>query len=497
MDRIEGRELVPSIAVNREKGIPVKNQLPLVSSLLVLGVCGLFLGLDPAVASDQEIVVTEEDFKEDPVYSPYVDRAYPDQVFFGDTHFHTEVSFDAGLVGTTLDIHDAFRFARGETVTSNTGQPVQLIRPLDFLAITEHAEFNGLATGLRESNPLLLGDPWGKMIYDKFNSGEEGRMAAFQDIIKWGTIKLENPLSTEELSRSIWIESLEIADQYYQPGRFTSLMGFEWTSSPRGNNLHRVVLFEDGSEKTSQTLPYSLFDSGDPQDLWAYMATYEEKTGGRVFAIPHNGNLSNGLMFADKTLSGKPMDRAYAEARAKWEPLHEMTQIKGDEETHPLLSPDDEFADFELWDLSNISGSAAKEDSMLQYEHARSTLKLGLKLGQELGANPYKFGLVGASDAHTGIATTREENYFGKYAHTEPSPNRHDRDVIPAEDPCLEDPDLAGIRLGSHGCVGAGEHPRRALQRHEAQGGLRHDRNAPSSACLRRLDFRSRGHYDR
>jgi hypothetical protein len=358
-------------------------------------------------------------------------------VFFGDTHFHTEVSFDAGLVGTTLDIHDAFRFARGEKVISNTGQPVQLIRPLDFLAITEHAEFNGLATGLRESNPLLLADPWGREIYDLFNSGEEGRMKAFANIIEWGSIKLQNPFSGDELSRSIWVDSVKIAEQYYEPGRFTSLMGFEWTSSPGGNNLHRVVLFEDGADKTSQTMPFSLFDGGEPQDLWAYMAVYEEKTGGRVFAVPHNGNLSNGRMFTDKTDSGEPMDQAYAEARARWEPLHEMTQIKGDEETHPLLSPDDEFADFERWDVSNISGSAAKEDWMLQYEHARSALKLGLELEQKLGVNPYKFGMIGAIDAHTALPTSREENYFGKYAHTEPSPDRHNRDVIPAEDPAL------------------------------------------------------------
>ena len=322
-------------------------------------------------------------------------------------------------------------------VISNTGQPVQLIRPLDFLAITEHAEFNGLATGLRESNPLLLADPWGKWIYEKFNAGEEGRMEAFQNIIEWGTVKLENPFSDDELSRSIWVDSVKIAEEYYEPGRFTSLMGFEWSSSPGGDNLHRVVLFEDGADKTSQTMPYSLFDGDDPQDLWAYMAVYEEKTGGRVFAVPHNGNLSNGRMFTDKTSSGEPMDQAYAEARARWEPLHEMTQIKGDEETHPFLSPDDEFADFERWDVSNLSGTAPKEDWMLQYEHARSALKLGLELEQKLGVNPYKFGMIGAIDAHTALPTSREENYFGKYAHTEPSPDRHNRDVIPAEDPNL------------------------------------------------------------
>ena len=416
--------------------MPLYRPKALLVSMSALAAACLSFAVNPTSASPYP-TVSQEDLSEERKYSPYAGRNYPDQVFFGDTHFHTEVSFDAGLVGTTLDIHDAFRLARGEKVTSNTGQPVQLIRPLDFLAVTEHAEFNGLATGLRESNPLLVADPWGKQIHDLFNSGEEGRMKAFQDIIKWGTVKLENPFSDNDLSRSIWNESVKIADEYNQPGRFTSLMGFEWSSTPGGDNLHRVVIFEGGADKTSQTVPYSLFDSGDPQDLWAYMDAYEDKTGGRVFAIPHNGNLSNGLMFTDRTVSGEPMDRAYAQKRARWEPLHEMTQIKGDEETHPLLSPEDEFADFESWDVSNLSGSAAKEEWMLQYEYARPALKLGLKLGKELGANPYKFGLIGAIDAHTALATSREENYFGKYAHTEPSPDRHNREVIPADDPAL------------------------------------------------------------
>jgi hypothetical protein len=391
---------------------------------------------EPVTASPYP-TVTKEDLGGERVYSPFVGRSYPDQVFFGDTHFHTEVSFDAGLVGTTLDIHDAFRLARGEKITSNTGQPVQLIRPLDFLAVTEHAEFNGLATGLRESNPLLLSDPWGKQIYELFSSGQEGRMKAFQNIIEWGTVKLENPFSDDELSRTIWQKSLETADHYYEPGRFTTLMGFEWTSTPGGDNLHRIVLFGDGADKTSQTLPFSLFDSGDPEDLWAYMAEYEERTGGNVFAIPHNGNLSNGKMFTDRTASGARINRSYVEKRAHWEPLHEMTQVKGDEETHPLLSPDDEFADFENWDVSNLSGTAPKEEWMLQHEYTRPALKLGLELGENLGVNPYKFGLIGSTDVHTGISTSREENFFGKYAHTEPSPNRHNRDVIPADDPAL------------------------------------------------------------
>jgi hypothetical protein len=404
----------------------------LVSTAIVSA--GIF-GATSTVA--QEVVVTEEDFADQRVYSPYAGRAYADQVFFGDTHFHTELSFDAGLIGTTLDVHDGYRMARGETVISNTGQPVQLIRPLDFLVITDHSELIGLASAIRESNPLLLADPWGKWIHERFNAGPEGRMEGFQDIIKRATVLGENPFSSEDLTRSIWEEFVVIADQYNEPGRFTAMAGFEWTSTPMGDNLHRVVVFRDGADKTGQVLPYSMFDSDDPEGLWAYLAAYENSTGGQALAIPHNGNTSNGLMFNDKNFSGKRFDRAYAETRIRWEPIIEVTQIKGDGETHPLLSTDDEFADYENWDVTNLAGSAPKEEWMLQYEYGRSALKLGLMLGEKLGVNPYKFGLSGASDSHTALATTREENYFGKYQATEPSPDRHNGDVIPADDPSL------------------------------------------------------------
>ena len=395
------------------------------------------LSVHPTLAQEPESYhVTEDDFVEEKVYSPYAGRNYPDQVFFGDTHFHTNLSFDAGLVGTTLGVDEGFRFARGEKVISNTGQPVQLIRPLDFLVITDHAELIGLAPMIHESNPALLADPWGKWVHERFNAGPEGRMEAFQNIIKAG-VKGINPFSSDELTQSIWVDFVEKADTYNEPGRFTAMTGFEWSSTPAGDNLHRVVVFRDGADKTNQTIPFSLFDSQDPEDLWKYLANYEDKVGGQAIAIPHNGNLSNGLMFAEKTFSGKKLSRAYAETRVRWEPIIEASQIKGDGETHPLLSPEDEFADYENWDVSNIGGTAPKKNSMLQYEYARSALKLGLKLGEKLGANPYKFGLSAASDTHTALATTREENYFGKYQKTEPSPDRHGQMVIPADDPAL------------------------------------------------------------
>lgn len=334
-------------------------------------------------------------------------------------------------------MHDAFRVARGERILSNTGQPVQLIRPLDFLAITEHAEMLGLATAIRTADPRLLADEWGRQTYEKFHSGQEGRMAAFADIIDIGTVQGRDPLEGTDLDGDIWRDIIETVDQYNDPGTFTALAGFEWTFTPQGDNLHRVVIFSDGADKTSQTRPFSFFEGSDPELLWDYLANYEADTGGNVIAVPHNANMSNGLMFNKNKFDGSPMDADYATKRIRWEPMHEMTQIKGDEETHPILSPDDEFADFESWDVGNLSGRSPKTPEMLRYEYARSALKVGLEIERDIGVNPYKFGLYGTTDTHTAIPTTREDNYFGKYQHTEPSPNRHDRDVIPAEDPSL------------------------------------------------------------
>ena len=252
----------------------------------------------PAFASAQDRVLTEEDFEEEKVYSPYAGRNYPDRVLFGDTHFHTDLSFDAGLVGTTLGVDEGYRSARGEKVISNSGQPVQLIRPLDFLVITDHAEMIGLAPMIRESKSVLLSDPWGSWVHERFNSGPEGRMEAFQNIIESG-VTGKNPFSSNEAAKSIWGDFVEKAEIYNEPGRFSAMTGSEWSSTPNGDNLHRVVVFRDDASKTSQTLPFSLFDSQDPQDLWKSLSNYEDSVGGQALAIPHNGNVSNGLMFAE------------------------------------------------------------------------------------------------------------------------------------------------------------------------------------------------------
>ena len=404
---------------------------------LMLVAFAVVLTAGPGVLfAQKEIEVTPEDLVPEKDYSPYVGRAYPDQVLFGDTHFHTKNSPDAGLIGTTLDVDDGYRFARGETVISNSGQRVQLVRPYDFLVITDHAEYIGLAPMIADADPVLLADPYGKWLFEKFREGPEGAMEAFGSILNDGTTG-NNRFGSDDATRSIWSSFVNTADTYDQPGTFSAMTGFEWSSMPGGNNLHRVVVFADGADKTGRVLPYSVFDSDDPEDLWKYLANYEATTGGRAIAIPHNGNVSNGTMFVDKTRSGEPLTKAYAESRMRWEPIIEVSQMKGDGETHPFLSNEDEFADYENWDVSNLTGEAPKEDWMLQYEYGRSALKLGLKLGAQLGANPFKFGLSAATDTHTGLSTSREENYFGKYAKTEPKPDRHNYEVIPATDPSL------------------------------------------------------------
>ena len=206
------------------------------------------------------------------------------------------------------------------------------------------------------------------------------------------------------------------------------MIGYEWTSNTGGNNLHRNVIFRDNGDKASQIVPYTTqppLGSDNPRDLWKWMTAYEQKTGGSVLAIAHNGNLSNGRMFPIiKSFTGKPVDQEYAEQRAKRERLYEATQTKGDGETHPALSPNDEFANFERWDFGDLDASVAKTPNMLEFEYARSALRNGLKLEKLLGTNPYKFGMVGSSDAHTGLSAMEEENFFGKTTPQEPSPER-------------------------------------------------------------------------
>ena len=361
-----------------------------------------------------------------PEYSPYLDKGYPDRAYFGDTHLHTSFSTDAGMIGNRLGPEEAYRFARGEEVTSSTGVRARLQRPLDFLVVSDHSENLGLAPMIAELNPALLKSEWGRMVHDLVKSGK-GLLAFNAWAEKLGT--RQDPLKgNEALLRSMWERETEAAEKYNQPGKFTAFIGFEWTSTPDGHNLHRNVIFRDGKAKADQIVPLSQYDSVDPEDLWRWMAATEQKTGARVLAIPHNGNLSSGLMFDDVTLTTKkPIDRDYALRRMRWEPLYEVTQMKGDGEAHPALSRNDEFADFETWDKSDF-GAQPHTPAMLPREYAREAFKRGLQYEQKLGANPFKFGMIGSTDSHTSLSTTAEDNFFGKVTPLEPSarPDRFD-----------------------------------------------------------------------
>ena len=366
-------------------------------------------------------------------YSPYADRAFPTEVYFGDTHSHTSVSADAGGGGTRLGPRDAYRLARGEQVRSNTGQPVKLRAPLDFYVITDHTDGMGAINDILAGAPNILADPQGKKFHDAFNQGGEAAAKAAYDLtaqFSQGTLSPAlNYQPGNPAYEAVWDKLVQTAEEFNAPHRFTTLIGYEWTSLVKGNNLHRVVIYRDGPDRARQILPYTTtppVGSRNPRDLWKWMENYEKTTGGDVLAIPHNGNLSNGMMFAmqDDFANRAPFDKAYAETRAKWERLYEVTQIKGDGETHPLLSPEDEFANFETWDMGNLDLSERKTRQMLPAEYARSGLKRGLELKTKLGVNPFKFGVVGASDNHVGLTTPDNDNFFGKFTAYEPNPHR-------------------------------------------------------------------------
>jgi hypothetical protein len=320
-----------------------------------------------------------------------------------------------------------FRFARGEEVTTSHGEQFKLSRPLDWRVVADHSDGMGAMKEIIAGNPNLLQDPTVKEWHTAMRTGGEAAFEATMNVINaftQGTVP--KVVLDRTFQQTVLDDYVETAERYNEPGRFTTIIGYEWTSTENGNNLHRNVLCRDGGERARRMVPYTTAESFNPEDLWKWMARYEEATGGQVFAIPHNGNMSNGLMFPVETnpATGKPLSGDYAKERARWEPLYEITQIKGDGETHPLLSPDDAFADYETLALGNLNLTVPKEEQMLYRECAREALKDGLAMETELGTNPYKFGMIGSSDIHTALAAFEEDNYIGKHAGTEPSPER-------------------------------------------------------------------------
>ena len=416
-----------------------RKQKDLVLQTSVVAVTCIALGLSHSVFSAGSGGIVTDDTSsmysagKKETYSPYAQRDFPDRPLWGDTHLHTAISFDAGTFGATLLPADAYRFAKGEEVISSTGQPVKLSRPLDFLVVSDHSDNMGLFPELQSGAPFVMasekGRKWNEMIKA---GGQEGVAAAAEIIGLFSQGKFPEELMSvpgTSLYRNTWDGIIDAAEDANDPGHFTAFIGYEWTSLDKGNNLHRVVMYRDNADRAKLLEPFTAtppLGSNNPVDLWKWMDAYEEKTAGQVLAIAHNGNLSNGVMFPEtKAYNGKKINKKYVETRAKRERLYEVTQIKGDGETHPYLSKNDEFADYETWDIGNLDISELKTNEMLKGEYARSALKTGLQLEKKLGTNPYKFGLIGSTDSHTGLATAQEDNFFGKHSGGEPNKDRY------------------------------------------------------------------------
>ncbi|MCZ6640315.1 MAG: DUF3604 domain-containing protein [Gammaproteobacteria bacterium] len=445
-------------------------------------VFALMIGL-PALASDIGTPTPEtlSAAYTGQVYSPYAKRNFPERPFWGDSHLHTDLSMDAGLFGNRLSPREAYRFARGEEVVSSTGQAVRLSRPLDWLVIADHSDGMGMVGDIASSKPELLAYEqaarWNKGLVE---GGDAAVRAALDLITTFSQGEMDPEMFAlyspgSKIYKNLWEKVVDDAEAFNEPGRFTAFIGFEWTSLIKGANMHRVVIMRDGPTRARQVVPYTTqapVGSPDPRDLWKYLNRYVERTQGEILAIAHNGNLSNGIMFPLRAQwNGKRFDKTYVNERIRWEPLYEITQIKGDGEAHPFLSPNDEFADYENWDIGNLDVSEAKTDDMLAGEYAREALKRGLAIEKRLGTNPYKFGIVGATDSHTSLATAEEDNFYGKHAGYEPSAERMSHPFMKNENGVIMGWQMVASGLGA---VWATENTREALfdamQRREVYG---------------------------
>ena len=389
----------------------------LAAAVLTLAACGTGSDVDEAARGNGENTIALSEF--------------PDRPYWGDTHLHTDNSIDAFGFGVRLGPEAALQFASGQEVTSSTGVKAKLDRPLDFLVISDHSDGLGTTRRLYDAPRiavLAMGDDTVLRWYDMMHESPEQSQRAIGELIAAAAnddlppALLSSPEEQAENTRSIWTAHLDMLDRYNKPGRFTALAGFEYTLMPDGNNLHRVVMFRDGKNATGQVLPYPGLNT-KVEGLWDYMDSYEQATGGQALAIPHNSNLSNGLMFQLTMPDGGAMTAEYARRRAAREPVVEITQIKGDSETHPFLSPNDEFAEFGVkgWELGNLPLTRRTTNDMLAGNYVREALKRGISLEEKLGVNPYMFGVVGSTDSHTALATADEDNFFGKHTGNEPA----------------------------------------------------------------------------
>ncbi len=408
--------------------------------------------IDPAVTAR---------FFAQPGYSPYAGQTYPTRPLWGEQHLHTSWSADAIAGGTRVGPDEALRYAKGEEITSSSGQQVRLSRPYDWMVVADHSDGLGVMAGVLAGDPALMTDPTLKSWNKGMIAGGDAASAVVMEMITLqGLGELPEAVTDNDVQFDMWRRMTEIVEGHDEPGDFSAMIGYEWTSNyGGGNNLHRNVIYRGGKAEADRVRPLTTFDTDIPNELWDWMANYEEVTGGRVLAIPHNGNLSNGLMFATETPDGQPIDAEWVEMRARFEPLYEVTQSKGTSEQHPSLAPNDEFADFEIWDKGNLN-VVPKEPGMIQYEYARQALKRGLALEEEFGTNPFKFGMVGSTDDHTGISSAEENNFFGKFPASEPGPERSTANAFDFDGRTIKDWQLGASGLTA---VWAAENTRAAI----------------------------------
>lgn len=414
--KTQQRAFSPSRAFSQKRAFSPRTTLvSVIATTLFLTACG-------DKPAEQAVSTAPQEQQTSTASTP----AYPQSVYWGDTHLHTDNSVDAFGFGTRLGPEEALRFARGEEVTSTRGVQAKLSRPLDFLVISDHSDALGATKELYNAPRLLVRDPLLREWWDKMHESPEGSLKVTAEMVDRAARNdlpeaLIDPVSQNKRIGKLWRAHNKTVDRYNEPGKFSAFVGFEYTPMPNGNNLHRVVMFRDGADKTNTVLPFSSFLNPDPEQLWAWMQKYEQDTSGQVLAMPHNSNVSNGLMFAMTKLDGSPIDKAYAETRAKYEPVVEVTQIKGDSETHPFLSPNDEFAGFgdAGWDTCNLSCTEKITEDGYAGGYVRDALKRGLEIERKVGTNPYAFGMAGATDSHTSLATADENNFYGKHTGNE------------------------------------------------------------------------------
>ncbi|MCB1677281.1 MAG: DUF3604 domain-containing protein [Halioglobus sp.] len=332
------------------------------------------------------------------------------QAYFGNVHVHTKYSFDAFANGSVTTPAHAYQWAQGRPIPgSATGPEIRIVTPLDFYAVSDHAEWMGVFKEMANPDSPLSRHPLASRITS--NNPNEA-MQAFAEVLRdFSAGKRDPALNDPAVNADIWAEIVQTADAYYRPGEFTTFPAFEWTSNPGMRNLHRVVLFKNAEHLPAAVL--SSMDSNDPETLWRWMGEQRAR-GATLLAIPHNANASDGMMFSVQTMAGEPLSRAYVETRAANEPLYEITQIKGTSETHPVLSPNDEFAGFEQWDYTLSADSL--RPTQRRGSFARQALLDGMALQAQGGGNPFHYGFIGDSDTHNAAASIEEFNYTGKFA---------------------------------------------------------------------------------